>query len=40
MYWATTWMGSGEYELLAKGVHTLRMYEPRLIEQLRAMKWN
>ena len=40
MYWATTWMGSGEYELLAKGVHALRMYEPRLIEQLCVMKWN
>ncbi|PYJ99289.1 MAG: hypothetical protein DME23_09990 [Verrucomicrobia bacterium] len=40
MYWATTWMGSGEYELLAKGVHALGMYETSLIEQLRAMKWS
>ncbi|PYM09872.1 MAG: hypothetical protein DME18_17330, partial [Verrucomicrobia bacterium] len=40
MYWATTWMGSGDYSFLAKGIHALRQYETSLNEQLRAMKWS
>ena len=40
MFWATKWMGEGGYGALAKGVPALRVYEPNLIEQLRAMKWS
>ena len=40
MHWATTWMGSGDYTFLAKGVDALRNFEPKLIKQLRAMKWS
>jgi hypothetical protein len=40
MFWATKWMGAGEYRALAKGVHALRVYQPTLIEQLRAMRWS
>jgi len=40
MYWATTWMGPGEYRYSAKVAQTLRNYEPRLNEELRAMKWS
>jgi hypothetical protein len=40
MFWATKWMGAGGYGALAKGVHAMRIYEPTLIEQLRAMRWS
>ena len=40
MFWATQWMGPGGYGALAKGVPALGIYEPKLIEQLRAMRWS